>query len=549
MYTENNQIEGATGMNKEWWKEAVGYQVYIRSFKDGNGDGIGDLKGIGEKFEYIKSLGVDFVWICPFYDSPMDDNGYDVRDYYKVAREYGKMSDLKSLVKKAHELGIKVIIDLVLNHTSSSHEWFKKSEQRVAPYTDMYIWKDGRQENGKLLPPNNWQSFFSGSVWEYSKKRKQYYLHIFSKSMPDLNYESEQTIVEIEKVIAFYAELGIDGFRVDAVAHIGKKLGFEDCKLHKFFKVYSNLPTVHLYLKRLHKIFEKYGLFTVGEMGGEPTKKDILRYSDGELDVISNFDQMGVFGKNNTINRKGLVSSLKQKEKLSSNGGWSALFFLNHDYPRFVSKLNGESDARNASLTLATLMYMLKGTPIIYNGEEIGMENYPFQSPKDFMDVNAKMIFENALDVEKEFQNLKENSRDHSRTVMQWNGTKYAGFSEHTPWIYVNPNFKKINVEKEEKTKSSVLNNYKKILQVRKKYIDDIFYGKYKFYFKNGIVGYKICGLKNSIGVLANLSNADMKISNVFKKFDDSKNNICYSNMPYSGMLKPYQVAIVVLNG
>lgn len=533
-------------MNREWWKEAVGYQVYIRSFKDGNGDGIGDLKGIGEKLEYLKSLGVDFIWVCPFYDSPMDDNGYDVRDYYKVAREYGKMSDLKSLVKRAHSLGIKVVIDLVLNHTSSSHEWFKKSEERVSPYTDMYIWKDGKMCDGKLCPPNNWQSFFSGSAWEYSKKRKQYYLHIFSKSMPDLNYESESTIWEIEKIVEFYAGIGIDGFRVDAVAHIGKKTSFKDCKLSKFFKVYSNLPSAHIYLKRLHKVFEKYGLVTIGEMGGEPSKKDILKYSTGELDIISNFDQMGMFGNGHKIDTRGLTKSLKEKNTLSSMGGWSALFFLNHDYPRLLSKLDGEGDPKNANLALATLMYMLKGTPIIYNGEEIGMKNYPFEKPEDFLDVNAKMIFEGAKDIEKEFENLKENSRDHSRTVMQWDESKYAGFSESKPWIYVNPNYLSINEKKQEKSKSSILNEYKRILSIRKKYIDDITSGKYKFYCNKTTVGYKICGKKNTIGVIANLSNCDVELNKILNGVN--KENVIYSNMAFEKKLKPYQVVVASLN-
>lgn len=534
-------------MNKQWWKEAIGYQVYIRSFKDGNGDGIGDLKGIEEKLQYISSLGVSFVWICPFYDSPMDDNGYDVRDYYKVASDYGTMSDLKSVVKKAHSYGLRVIIDLVLNHTSIEHEWFKKSEKKIAPYSDMYIWKDGRLKDGKLLPPNNWQSFFSGSAWEYSEKRKQYYLHIFSKSMPDLNYESEATISEIEKIIEFYAKLGIDGIRVDAVAHIGKENSFKDCKPAKFFKVYSNMPSAHIYLKRLHKIFEKYGLVTIGEMGGEPSQKDILNYSCNELDIISNFDQMGMFGAGHKIDTKGLLKSLREKNNLSSTSGWSALFFLNHDYPRLKSKVDGEENPKCANLLLATLMYMLKGTPIIYNGEEIGMENYPFERPGDFLDVNAKMIFDNAEDIEKEFENLKENSRDHSRTAMQWDDSPYAGFSEVEPWVYVNPNYVDINVRKEWVQRTSLLSNYKQILTVRRKYIGDILSGEYQFYYKKNVIGYEICGKKNTIGVVANLSNCDIRISNVFKKFNDSKSSVLYTNMRKSLELKPYQVAIVKL--
>ncbi len=524
-------------MENEWWKAATGYQIYIRSFKDYNGDGIGDLKGIKSKLRYIKNLGVDFIWICPFYASPMDDNGYDVKDYYKIAKEYGTMKDLNDLILDAHEIGLKVVLDLVINHTSMTNKWFNLSERGVEPYSDMYIWKDGIIKDGKMFPPNNWQSFFSGSTWKYSEKRKQYYLHIFSKTMPDLNYESETTFNEITKVIEFYAGLNVDGFRVDAIAHIGKDLSFKDGKKGKTYKAFSNKPKAHEYLKRLNKVFEKNGLMTMGEMGGDPKKSDLIKYTHGELSMVCSFEQMGIFNKSGTINKKALLKTLKQKNDLAKRGGWSALFYLNHDYPRLISKINGEADPKNAGLCLATLMYMLKGTPIIYNGEELGMTNYPFLSPKDFKDVNAKMILSNAQNIEEEFEKLRVNTRDHARTVMQWSGEKYAGFSNVTPWTYVNKNYKKINVEKELDDKNSMLNNYKQILATRKVCIDKINNGKYKFYIKNGLIGYSIVGESGEILVVANLSN--------FSKAFDNSSNVLYSNKPITpSEIKPYQVLV-----
>jgi len=527
-------------MERVWWKEAIGYQVYIRSFKDSNDDGIGDLKGINEKLDYIKSLGIDFIWICPFYDSPMDDNGYDIRDYYKVAKEYGKISDLKKLIKDAHDKGIKVIIDLVLNHTSDENIWFIKSEKKIEPYTDFYIWKDGKLVNGEMCPPNNWISFFSGPAWKYSEKRKQYYLKIFSNKMPDINYESKVAFTEMEKVIDYFGELGVDGFRVDAIAHIGKDLTFLDAKdINRTYKSFSNLTNTHQYLKRFHKTFLKNNLVTMGELGGEPSKKDLIKYTtEGELDMVFSFEHTLVFNEDHMIDRKMLLKTLKYKEALSSKNGWSALFWLNHDYPRLISKISGEKDPKNAQICLAALMYMLKGSVIVYNGEEIGMENYPFKSPDDFLDVNAKMIFENAKDIEAEFNKLKETTRDHSRTIMQWDSSKNAGFSKGKPWTYVNSNYKNVNVEKSFRDKDSILNNYIKLFNVRKLYGDKLINAKYKFFNKKGLIGYKILVDDFRLEVIANLSKKEIKIG--LEGAD-----ILYNNMDSNTILRPYQIIII----
>lgn len=522
----------------KWWKNAVGYQIYIRTYKDSNDDGMGDLKGIEQKLDYIKSLGVDFIWICPFYDSPMDDNGYDIRDYYNVDKTFGTNADLKSLVACAHKKGIKVLMDLVMNHTSDENEWFRKSVDRVAPYTDYYIWKDAKIVDGKKLPPNNWVSFFSGSAWGWNEKRGQYFLKIFSKKMPDLNFENENAFREMEKVIEHYGKLHIDGFRVDAIAHIGKDLTFADAKNpKKTFKSFSNLENTHQYLKRFHKTFDKYNLVSIGELGGEPTRKDIMRYTtEGELDVVFSFEQMGTFNPDHTVNVKNLQKTLKYKEKISKDGGWSALFWLNHDHARLVSKVRAEKDPKNASLCLATLMYFLKGTPVIYNGEEIGMENYPFASPKDFKDVNAKMLFENTDNIDKTFETLKETSRDNSRTIMQWDKTKYAGFSAHTPHTHLNKNYKTINVHAEEDAPDSMLNEYRRMLSTRKSISASLESGKYKFFNHSKTIGYKIKDGKNTYFVMANFGNTPQKLHT---------GEVLYSNMATDGDLKPLQVVVL----
>lgn len=525
-----------------WWKNSVGYQIYIKSFYDSNADGVGDLNGIIEKLDYIKSLGVDFIWICPFYDSPMDDNGYDVRDYFKIATSYGTMTDFARLVIEAHNRDLKVIIDLVLNHTSDEHQWFSNSELKIDPYTDYYIWRDGNNVLGKIEPPNNWQSFFSGSAWKYSEKRKQYYLKLFSDKMPDLNFENKNVLLEIEKIIAYYSKLNVDGFRLDAISHIAKDLTFASAKNEeKTYKSFSNLPKTHDYLKQLSPAFKLNNMVTMGELGGNPSKSEIIKYTtDHELDMTFSFEQVNIFKKNKRVHLGKLKDCLMDKYYIAKNGGYPVLFWLNHDYPRLMSKISGEKDSKNAQICLAALMYLMKGTPIIYNGEEIGMENYKFTSPAEFRDVNAKMYFENAQDKAKALDYLTENSRDNSRTIMQWNSEKFAGFTTEQPWTYVGDNYKICNVAEQEKDKDSILENYKKILKVRKMILDLIDTGRYDFFKKFKMVGYTISHKNESLIVMANLGKVPVIMPHV-------KNEILYSNMPSDRVtVKPYQV--IVLN-
>lgn len=524
-------------MDEFWKKDAIGYQVYIKSFCDSNNDGIGDLRGIINKLDYIESLGANFVWITPFYDSPMVDNGYDIRNYYQVDKTYGNNDDLKELIKIAHKKGIKIIIDLVMNHTSDECEWFVKSESKIAPYKDFYYWVDGDVVDGKEVLPNNWQSFFSGSAWKYSEKRKQYYLRIFAEKMPDINYESEAACREMEKVIEYYGKMGVDGFRVDAIAHIGKDLSFKNSKnLKKTYKSFSNLPNTHKYLQRFNKTFSKYNLVTMGELGGDPTKRDLLKYTTHhELDMVFSFEQKEVFTDVHTIDTRKLVETLKTKNTLSEKLGWSVVFWNNHDYPRLMSRLSGELSPRNAYLTLAVLMYMLKGTPMIYNGEELGLDNYQFREIADFKDVNAIMEYENAVDKDTCLEQLKDSSRDNARTVMPWTTGKNTGFSKHKPWFHTLDD-EKYCVEKQLSDEKSILNEYRKILQTRKDLSRVIRYGKYKFVCKNGLVGYSISYGKDKYLVYANLSNNSVAYN---------YSELLYSNMKINNyIMKPYCVAV-----
>ena len=524
-----------------WWKNAVGYQVYIKSFMDSNNDGIGDLIGITQKLDYIKSLGVNFIWVCPFYDSPMDDNGYDVRDYLKVADIYGNMDDFARLVTEAHNRDMKVIIDFVLNHTSDEHEWFINSEKKIEPYTDYYIWKDGVNVLGTIEEPNNWQSFFSGSAWKYSETRKQYYLKLFSNKMPDLNYENNKVLLEIEKIIAFYTKLNVDGFRLDAISHIAKDLEFKNApKAEKSYKQFSNLPKTHEYLKKLSPAFKLNNMVTMGELGGKPSKSDIIKYTaEHELDMTFSFEQVNIFKKNNKIHLKKLTECLMDKVYIAKNGGHPVLFWLNHDYPRLMSKIKGEKDSKNTQICLAALMYLLKGTPMIYNGEEIGMENFKFTSPAEFRDVNAKMYYENAQDKVKALEYLTENSRDNSRTIMQWSDEKFAGFTSAQPWTFVSENYKECNVQVQEKDNDSILAHYKKILETRKKLSELIEVGKYEVFKKFKVVGYSISHKNDSILVVANFGNRSFIMPH-------RKNEILYSNMTSDRVkIKPKQIIVI----
>lgn len=478
-----------TMMNKnEWWKDAVVYQIYPQSFKDSNNDGIGDINGIREKIPYLKDLGVNVLWLNPIYESPMVDNGYDISDYYKIADCYGTMEDFENLLKEAHDVGIKIIMDLAVCASSIEHKWFKESKKsRDTKYSDYYIWKDPKEDGSA---PNNWGSIFgSGSAWEYVEERGQYYLHLFAVEQPDLNWENPDLRNEVYENMEFWLKKGVDGFRLDSISLISKKQDFPDDPAaiengygSPYFGA-SNGPRVHEFLQEMYeKVLSKYDVMTVGEATRTPVDKALLycQPERKELNMVFQFDHMhvdyGKFGRYSDLKFK--LSDLKEAMFLwqkSLNGvGWNSLYWDNHDQPRFVSRFgNDDSKYRKLSATmLATVLYFQQGTPFIYQGDEIGMTNVAFDSIDSYKDIEAHNMylkFSNmGLSNDEIMSYIHNKSRDNARTPMQWNSNSFAGFSGVDPWIELNPNYSKINVVNDMNSDFSIHDYYKKLIKYRK---------------------------------------------------------------------------------
>lgn len=476
-------------MNKnEWWKDAVVYQIYPQSFKDSNNDGIGDINGIREKIPYLKDLGVNVLWLNPIYESPMVDNGYDISDYYRIADCYGTMEDFENLLKEAHDVGIKIIMDLAVCASSIEHKWFKESKKsRDNKYSDYYIWKDPKEDGSA---PNNWGSIFgSGSAWEYVEERGQYYLHLFAVEQPDLNWENPDLRNEVYENMEFWLKKGIDGFRLDSISLISKKQDFPDDPAaiengygSPYFGA-SNGPRVHEFLQEMYeKVLSKYDVMTVGEATRTPVDKALLycQPERKELNMVFQFDHMhvdyGKFGRYSDLKFK--LSDLKEAMFLwqkSLNGvGWNSLYWDNHDQPRFVSRFgNDDSKYRKLSATmLATVLYFQQGTPFIYQGDEIGMTNVAFDSIDSYKDIEAHNMylkFSNmGLSNDEIMSYIHNKSRDNARTPMQWNSNSFAGFSGVDPWIELNPNYSKINVVNDMNSDFSIHDYYKKLIKYRK---------------------------------------------------------------------------------
>ena len=476
-------------MNKnDWWKDAVVYQIYPQSFKDSNNDGIGDINGIREKIPYLKDLGVNVLWLNPIYESPMVDNGYDISDYYKIADCYGTMEDFENLLKEAHDAGIKIIMDLAVCASSIEHKWFKESKKsRDNKYSDYYIWKDPKEDGSA---PNNWGSIFgSGSAWEYVEERGQYYLHLFAVEQPDLNWENPDLRNEVYENMEFWLKKGIDGFRLDSISLISKKQDFPDDPTagengygSPYFGA-SNGPRVHEFLQEMYeKVLSKYDVMTVGEATRTPVDKALLycQPERKELNMVFQFDHMhvdyGKFGRYSDLKFK--LSDLKEAMFLwqkSLNGvGWNSLYWDNHDQPRFVSRFgNDDSKYRKLSATmLATVLFFQQGTPFIYQGDEIGMTNVAFDSIDSYKDIEAHNMylkFSNmGLSNDEIMSYIHNKSRDNARTPMQWNSNSFAGFSCVDPWIELNPNYSKINVENDMNSDFSIHDYYKKLIKYRK---------------------------------------------------------------------------------
>ena len=492
---------------RQWWKEAVVYQVYPRSFNDANGDGIGDLKGITEKLPYLAKLGINVIWLSPVFDSPNVDNGYDISDYFAIMSDFGTMEDFDEMLETAHKHGIKILMDLVANHTSDQHPWFKESRSsKDNPYRDYYIWKDpkGFDEDGNPIPPNNWASEFGGPAWEWDEATGQFYLHIFFKEQPDLNWENEKVREDLYSMVRWWLDKGVDGFRLDAINIISKPEGFPDDPSTDFEKHTSSIPfvisngtMVHPWMKELtRETFSRYDVMTVGETSATSPEDAKLwaGYHTGELNMIFHFDHMGVDNDpNGKLGGKWSYAPYKLTELKSilndwqttlEGNAWGSLYWNNHDQPRVVSRFGNDSDEFRtlSAKQLATTLHFMQGTPYIYQGEELGMTNVKFDSIEDYRDGDSIRFYEDMhvdhkrLSHEEAMQAIYIKGRDNARTPVQWDASANGGFSPEgvTPWIAVNPNYPAINAEAVLADEDSIFYHYLQLVALRRGELKDL---------------------------------------------------------------------------
>ena len=554
-------------MNKVWWKEAVAYQIYPRSFMDSNGDGIGDLNGIILKLDYLKALGIDVIWVSPFYKSPNDDCGYDISDYKDIMDEFGTMEDFDRLLEEVHKRGMKLIADLVINHTSDEHPWFIESRSSVDhPKRDWYIWRDG--VNG--AEPNNWESIFSGSAWEYDENTGQYYMHLFSKKQPDLNWENAEVREALYEMVNWWLDKGIDGFRVDAISHIKKEEGLTDMpnphalKYVSSFDKHMNVEGIHPLLDDLKaNTFDKYDIMTVGEANGVKIEDAHLWVGEeeGKFNMVFQFEHLGLWKDNGDqgTDVRQLKKILTKWQKGLEGVGWNALYIENHDLARIVSTLGDDQNYWKESATSLGMMYfMMKGTPFIYQGQEIGMTNVQFDKVEDYQDVQSTGLYYSKLEQGMSHEDIMEiiwaTARGNSRTPMQWNDGVNSGFTTGTPWLAVNPNYQTINVEAQEEDPDSILNFYKEMIALRKS--EDIFvYGTYYLVFEDHqeIYAYTRTLGEKRVLILCNLTNKQTSIN--LEKITVSTDQLLLSNIPVEEhesiqelTLKPFEARIYSLN-
>ena len=473
---------------KDWWKNSVVYQIYPRSFKDSNGDGFGDLPGVIEKLDYLKELGIDVIWLSPVFDSPQDDNGYDIRDYRSVYAGFGTNEDMEELIAQAHKRGIKVVMDLVVNHTSDEHVWFVESRKsRENAYSDYYIWKDPKADGSE---PNNWGSSFCGSAWEYSEQRGQYFLHFYSRRQPDLNWENPKVRKEVYDLMKFWMEKGADGWRMDVIASISKEQDFPDYpeeEGRKYYtgKYHSNGPRLHEFIQEMNReVLSKYDCMTVGEApGSTPEVARLFTDPDRkELNMIFTFEHMNIDRVPGSVNRKWALKpfDLRELKRVMSDWqyklagrGWNALYFENHDQPRVISRWGNDTEYREeCAKAYATVVHGMQGTPYIYQGEEIGMTNVAFEL-EEYEDIEVRNAFQELVVngksiTREEFQKAVWNkSRDNGRTPMQWDDSENAGFTTGTPWFRVSDRYQEINVKNALEKKDSVFYYYKELIRLR----------------------------------------------------------------------------------
>lgn len=547
-------------MNKQWWKEAVAYQVYPRSFNDANNDGIGDLPGVIEKLDYLNELGIDVIWLSPMYKSPNDDNGYDISNYTDIMDEFGTMDDFNSLLEGVHQRGMKLILDLVVNHTSDEHPWFIESKSsKDNPKRDWYIWQEPKPDGSE---PNNWESIFNGSTWEYDEITGEYYFHLFSKKQPDLNWDNAEVRNAIFEMMNWWFEKGIDGFRVDAITHIKKSFEAGDLPVPEgktyapAFDVDMNQPGIQTWLQEMkEKSLSQYDIMTVGEANGVNPENAVewVGENKGKFNMIFQFEHLGLWNTGDSkFDVKAYKEVLNRWQKQLEHIGWNALFIENHDQPRRVSTWGDDQNYWYESATShATVYFLQQGTPFIYQGQEIGMTNYPFESVETFNDVAVvneyNIVKSQNGDVSALLEKHKMENRDNSRTPMQWNDQTNGGFSEHSPWFPVNPNYKTINVAKQQQDPNSILNFYKSLIVLKKS--DDIYtYGTFDLVDKNNeqVFAYTRTLNNKKVLIVGNLTNQTATFN-----YDGpvNENNILLHNYKDEAIdintIKPFEAFVV----
>ncbi|TAH45112.1 MAG: alpha-glucosidase [Betaproteobacteria bacterium] len=531
--------QGKQVANTQWWKEAVAYQIYPRSFMDSNGDGIGDLNGITARLDYLKALGIDVIWICPMYRSPNDDNGYDIADYHDIMEEFGTMADFDRLLHEVHARGMRLILDLVVNHTSDEHAWFIESRSaKDNPKRDWYVWRDGKGGEGGTTgdEPNNWESIFRGSAWKYDETTGQYFLHLFSTRQPDLNWENPEVRSAINDMVRWWLDKGIDGFRLDAVSHMKKVAGLPDMPNPEgldyvsCLDMHMNVDGVLDYMDDLcRNSFQHYDIMTVGEANGVSAEQalDWVGADHKRLNMLFQFEHLHLWAQDPhaALDVVGLKKILSRWQDTLHGRGWNALFLENHDIPRIVSKWGDvEHHWRDSATALATMYFLMEGTPFIYQGQEIGMTNTRFERIEDFNDVFARNEFAQqrakGVPAEEIIAELAITSRDNSRTPMQWDASPHAGFSTATPWLAVNPNYPEINVVAQEADPDSVLNYHRRLIALRKAE-PVLVHGRYTLLMKNDpqiyaytrtLDGHRIVVITNLTGRAAHYRHAGLSL-------------------------------------
>ncbi|OAD64783.1 glucohydrolase [Pediococcus parvulus] len=554
-------------MEKHWWQEAVVYQVYPRSFQDTNDDGIGDLQGVLQHLDYIKRLGADVIWLNPIYSSPNDDNGYDIADYRKIMTDFGTMNDFNHLLEEAHKKGLKIMMDLVVNHTSDEHHWFMESRKnKTNKFRDYYFWRDPK--DGK--EPNNWKSNFSGPAWNYDAKTGQYYMHLFSKKQPDLNWDNSIVREEVYDLMKFWLDKGVDGFRMDVINLISKKPGLPDdpnvakSEVEDAMEWVANGPKVHDYLKEMNKkVLSKYNVITVGETPSA-TPDDAIKYTGfnrHELEMVFQFEHMGLDWSKNGLGKwstnKVALTDLKKvmsRWQTELNGkAWNSLYWNNHDQPRIVSRFGNDSKKYRvlSAKMLGLLLHFMQGTPYIYQGEEIGMTNVHFDNIHEYKDLETLNAYKEIVEDKKKvspsemMEYIHHSSRDNARTPMQWNDGKNAGFSEGNPWIKVNPAYPEINVASALEDTNSIYYFYQKMNELRHKY-DVIVYGNYELLDPDDekVFAYKRNLRNESILVIANFT--DQEVSRTYQPYNDFDCKLVLDNYDDDQklILRPYEAKV-----